>query len=222
MFLLQQILRCGPGRQAEALPRLHWIHEQMAAHSGAAGMMVAKYLGNPSDYLILRQWQDRAAYDDFMSGPGGHFPRSKPAGLYDSLDVGHNWEEVLFTPGYAQGSFLWRSRFEVLPENWDEFIRLRRDDDKLAQWFGLAEHPGDDAGVFVSSHTFRSTDNHNEALAIVRLKDRGAMEDIVASPSRTEIVGQLMQRATHDGRAAAPRDSVWSDCFEVVDEIPSN
>ena len=32
MFLLQQIQHCGPGRQAEAVKRLHWIHAQMAEH----------------------------------------------------------------------------------------------------------------------------------------------------------------------------------------------
>src|SRR5581483_4850808 len=166
MFLLQQVLRCGPGRQAEAVSRLHWIHGQMAAHPGARGMVIAKYLGNATDFLILRQWQDRAAYNGFMASPGGQFPRSKPAGIYDSLDIPHNWEEVLHTPGYASGSFIWRSRYRIEPERWDEFLRLRREDDKLAQWYALAEHPGAKFGALVEARTFRSSDDPQDAMAI--------------------------------------------------------
>jgi quinol monooxygenase YgiN len=221
MFLLLQILRCGPGRQAEAVKRLNWIHSQMAAHPGSAGMIVAKYLGNPFDLLILRQWQDRAAYDNFMASPGGQFPQSKPPGIYDSLDVSHNWEEVLHTPGYVEGKFLWRSGYRVPAGRWDEFLKLRKEDDKLAQWYKLAEHPGAKFGGLVYARTFKNTDDESEALSLVRLEDREAMEDIVASPSRAETAAQLSQRETHPGSARAPRDSMFSDCFEVVDELPS-
>jgi hypothetical protein len=219
MFLLQQILRCGPGRQREAVQRLHWIHGQMADHSGSAGMIVAKHLGNPFDFLILRQWQDRAAYDDFMRSPAGQFPQSKPPGIYDSLDVPHNWDEVLFTQGDAQGNFLWRSGYRVPGERWSEFLKLRAEDDKLAQWYQLAEHPGTATGALVASRTFRSLDDAEDALALVRLQDRQAMEDIVASPSRNAVAAALTQGALHPGSARAPRDSASSDCFEIVDEF---
>ncbi len=219
MFLLQQILRCGPGRQREAVARLHWIHAQMAEHPGSAGMVVARYLGNPVDLLILRRWRDRDAYDDFMRSPGGQFPRSKPPGIYESLNVGHNWEEVAFTPGDAQGGFLWRSGFRVPAERWPEFLRLRAEDDKLAQWYQLAEHPGATAGALVRAQTFRSLDDAEEALALVRLQDRRAMEDIVASPSRAAIAAALSGGALHPGSARAPRDAIFSDCFEIVDEF---
>jgi quinol monooxygenase YgiN len=222
MFLLQQILRCGPGRQREALERLHWIHGLMAGHPGSAGMIVARYLGNPVDLLILRQWRDRDAYDDFMRSPAGQFPQSKPPGIYDSLEVGHNWEEVAFTPGDAEGGFLWRSGYRVPAERWPEFLRLRAEDDKLAQWYQLAEHPGSATGALVSARTFRSLDDPQEALALVRLQDRQAMEDIVASPSRAAIAAALMQGETHPGSARAPRDSAFSDCFEVVDEFTAH
>jgi hypothetical protein len=219
MFLLLQILRCSAGRQAEAVARLHWIHEQMARHPGAQGMVVAKYLGNPTDFLILRQWQDRTDYESFMASPAGDFPKSKPAGIYDSLPVAHHWNEVLYTPGYAVGDFIWRSTYRVSPERWDDFLRLRKEDDKLAQWYALAERPGIRFGALVEARTFRSADDSSDAMAIVRLQDRAAMEDIVAAPSRAEIVAQLMARETHPGNASAPRDSVLSECYEVVDEI---
>jgi len=221
MFLLQQILRCGPGRQAEALERLHWIHGQMAEHVGSAGTIVAKYLGNPFDFLILRQWQDRAAYDDFMASPAGQFPRSKPAGIYDSLDILHNWDDVLHMPGYVTGNFIWRLGYRVPADRWEEFLKLRIEDDKLAQWYGLAEHPGTKFGALVSSRTFRSADDPEQALSLVRLQDREAMEDIVTSPSRAEIAAQLNERERHPGSARAPRDALYSDCFEVVDEFPA-
>lgn len=219
MFVLQQILRCGPGRQAEAVNRLNWIHGQMAEHPGAAGMIVAKYLGNLTDLLILRHWQDRAAYDDFMAGPGGQFPASKPAGIYDSLDVGHNWEEVMFTPGYATGDFIWRSGYLVTSAGWDEFLKLKREDDKLAQWYQLAEHPDRKVGALVYSRTLRSMDDPSQVLSLVRLQDRQALEDIVASPSRAEIDAQTGNRAKHPGTANAPRGALYSTWFEVVDEF---
>jgi hypothetical protein len=220
MFLLQKILRCGPGRQSEALKRLDWIHSQMAKHPGSAGMIVAKYLGNPFDFLILRQWQDRASYDDFMGSPAGQFPLSKPPNIYESLDVGHNWEEVLFTPGNATGDFLWRNGYRVEQDRWDEFLKLRAEDDKLAQWYHLAEHPGSEGGALVYSRTLRSADYRENALALVRLQDRRAMEDIVASPSRAAIAAAITQGALHPGTARVPRDSAYSDCFEIVDELP--
>ena len=220
MFLLQQVLRCGPGRQAEALARLTWIHTQMAAHPGSAGMLVAKYLGNPVDLLILRQWQDRAACDDFLASPAGRFPESEPPGLYDGLEVLHSWDEVLFTPGYVSGNFIWRLGYEVPGARWPEFLRLRTEEDKLAQWYGLAEHAGTKFGALVSSRTFRRLDDREQALTLVRLEDRQAMEDIAASPSRAEIAALISGRAVHPGNARAPRDSLYSDCFEVVDEFP--
>jgi quinol monooxygenase YgiN len=218
MFLLQQILRCGQGRQREAAQRLHWIHGQMADHPGSAGMVVAKHLGNPFDFLILRQWRDRAACDDFMRSPAGQFPHSKPPGIYDSLDVGHNWDEVLFTPGNSQGNFLWRSGYRVATDRWDEFLKLRAEDHKLAQWYQLAEHPGTATGALVCARTFRSLDDAEDALALVRLQDRQAMEDIVASPSRAAIAAAITENGLHPGTARAPRDSAYSDCFEIVDE----
>ena len=57
MFVLIQILRCGSGRQHVGLKRLHWIHGLMSAKEDSGGCVVAKHLGNPFDYLILRFWQ---------------------------------------------------------------------------------------------------------------------------------------------------------------------
>jgi quinol monooxygenase YgiN len=223
MFLLQQILRCGPGRQREAVKRLNWIHSQMAAHPGSAGMLVARYLGNPVDVLILRQWKTREAYEDFMQSPAGQFPQSKPAGIYDSLDIGHNWEEVIHTDGNApSGDFIWRGQYRIPAERWEEFLKLRRDDDKLAQWYQLAEHPGSSFGALVYAQTFRNLDNPEEALVITRLQDRQAMEDIVASPSRNAIEAAISLGDLHPGTARAPRGALLSDCFEVVDEVASS
>jgi hypothetical protein len=219
MFLLQQILRCGPGRQGEALKRLNWIHSQMAVHPGSDGMIVARYLGNPFDYLVLRQWQGRPAYEDFMRSPAGRFPQSKPEGIYESLDVGHDWEEVLYTPGEAAGAFLWRSGYRIAREGWEEFLKLRANEDLLAQWYQLAAHPGSAAGALVSARTFRSLDDDENALSLVRLQDRQAMEDIVTSPSRAAIAAAISRGAVHPGSAHAPRDAAYSDCFEIVDEL---
>ena len=221
-FLLQQILRCGPGRQPEAVKRLHWIHEQMAAHSGSVRMCVAKYLGNPTDFLILRQWTDRDSFDSFMASPAGQFPRSKPPGIYDSLDIPHFWQQTLLTPGNATGDFLWRSYFAVPHGEWEGFLATRAEDDQLAQWYQLAEHPGSEVGALVYSETFRNLEDDSQALSIVRLQDRVAMEDIVASPSRAAIDARLGYGALHPGSARAPRGPIHTDCFEIVDEIVSS
>ena len=98
---------------------------------------------------------------------------------------------------------------------------LRREDDKMSQWFALAEHPGSKYGALVEARTFRSSDDATQAMSIVRLQDRTAMEDLAAAPSRAEIVAQLARRETHPGSAKAPRDGIVSECFEVVDEIPA-
>jgi hypothetical protein len=219
MFLAQQKLRCEIGGTGEAIHRIHRIHEQMATHPKALGMIVAKYLGNLTDLLVLRQWQDRAAFDEFMSSSSEELSQSESVDLFTSLPVAQHWDEVMHTPGYVKGSFIWRSTYHIAPERWDIFLKLRRDDDKLAQWYALAEHPGTQFASLVEARTFRGCDDARDAMAIIRLQDREAMEDIVAAPSRAEIVAQLMERETHPRSARAPRDCNFSECYELVDEI---
>lgn len=199
MFLLQQVLRTAPGRQTEAVKRLRWIHTQMAEHPGSAGTIVAKFLGNPIDLLILRMWKDQAAYTDFMRGPGGQFPRSKPSGIYDSLDVGHNWEEALGTDGNAEGGFILRSGFKVQPDRWEDFLKHRKEIDTLAGWYG----------GLVRVQTFRNLDNGEEALVLMRLRDREAMEELVVSPSKVAL----------DSKAQESAAELFSECLAIVDEF---
>jgi len=65
MFVLQEILRVRNTRQSEAVKRLNWIHGLMQPQPGFVGATVSRYLGNPTDYLILRAFESGDAYRAF-------------------------------------------------------------------------------------------------------------------------------------------------------------
>ena len=185
MFTLMQILRCGSGRQKEALKRLHWIHALMAERDDSGGCIVAKHLGNPIDLLILRMWRTEEAMKrgtrSYYQERWPLFPPNEPEGIYQTQDIAHHWEEVLRLEGSSAGPFIWRSTLHVAPERWDDFLQCRREDDALM----------DQGGRLVSSSTLRSTENDSEALVLVRLRDRQALEDVVADPERIRIETRL-------------------------------
>ncbi len=81
MFLLQEVLRVRNTRQTEAVKRLNWIHGLMQPNPGFVSAVVARYLGNPTDYLILRAWADKDAYLAFRQTPdGSELPEGPPRG----------------------------------------------------------------------------------------------------------------------------------------------
>jgi hypothetical protein len=210
MLVLVQILRCGSGRQKEALKRLHWIHGLMAERDDSGGCIVAKHLGNPIDLLILRFWQTREAMERrtnaYYQDRWPLFPSNEPEGIYQTQDITHHWEEVMRTDGDAKGGFIWRSTFRVPRDRWPEFMKLRETDDAVMR----------KSGGLVHSRTFRSTENDEEALSLVRLKDRTSLDQIVVGPEHAAIETNLREVAA---MLEYPELNIFgSECFEIVDE----
>ncbi len=205
MFLLQEVLRVRNTRQSEAIKRLNWIHGLMKPSPGFVRGSVARFLGNPTDYLILRAWQDRDAYLAFRATPEGQdYPKSRPEGLYEGLPVGREWDLKIDSTGDVAGNYLVRSIYRVTPENADEFVQNRERHDGLA-----LQVPGT-AGL----QTFRSLDQDSEHsdtfLCLARRTDRDAYDAYLESPQSAEY------RA---GNRRGLYATVSTECYEVVDEV---
>jgi hypothetical protein len=210
MLVLMQILRCGSGRQKEALKRLHWIHGLMAERSDSGGCIVGKHLGNPIDLLILRFWQTPEAMarrtNSYYQDRWPLFPPNEPEGIYQTQNIAHHFEEVRHVDGDAEGGFIWRSTLKVPRDQWDAFLALRDADDAIMK----------KSGSLVHARTFRSTENDEEALVLVRLRDRQALDAIMVEPERAKLETQL--REITEPLDYPDLDVFHSECFEVVDE----
>ena len=211
MLVLMQILRCGSGRQKEALKRLQWIHALMAERPDSGGCIVAKHLGNPIDLLILRMWQTQEAMmrrtNSYYQDRWPLFPPNEPEGIYQTQDIAHHWDEVLRLEGAADGRFIWRSTFKVPRDRWEDFLKCRREDDALIQ----------KAGGLVLSSTLRNVEDEEEALVLMRLRDRQVMEDVVVDPKRAAVETRINDLASPlDYRDL---DVFQSECFEIIDEL---
>ena len=205
MFLLQEVLRVRNTRQSEAIERLNWIHGLMQPNPGFVKASVARYLGNPTDYLILRAWADRDAYLAFRATPDGQdYPKSRPEGLYEALPAGREWTLEIDSPGSVAGDYLVRSVYRVAPEDATEFIENRRRHDGLAlQVEGTAV-----------LQTFRCQDQESEHsdtfLCLARRTDRDAYNAYLESAQSAEY------RA---GNRRGLYATVSTECYEVVDEV---
>ncbi len=205
MYLFQELLRVRNTRQAEAIKRLNWIHGLMQPHAGFVGGEVARYLGNPTDYLVLRVWQDREAFQIFRQTPDGqNYPKSRPEGLYEGLPVGREWDVEIDSIGDVPGDYLVRSVYRVASENAAEFVQNRQRHDGLA-----LQVPGT-AGL----QTFRCLDEDSEHsdtfLCLARRTDRDAYNAYLESPQSAEYRG---------GNRRGLYATVSTECFEVVDEV---
>jgi heme-degrading monooxygenase HmoA len=205
MFLLQEILRVRNTRQSEAVKRLNWIHGLMKGHPGFVAGSVARYLGNPTDYLILRMWDNGDAWRTFRATEDGqNYPKSRPEGLYEGVPVGRDWELVIDSPGSASGGYLVRSIYRVTPENAREFIENRRRHDGLAlQVAGTA-----------SLQTFQCQDKdseHSDTFLCLALRTgRDAYNAYLESPQSAEY---------RSGNRRGLYSTVSTECYEVVDEV---
>ena len=205
MFLLQEVLRVRNTRQTEAVKRLNWIHGLMQPHSGFVRGVVGRYLGNPTDYLILRMWQNREAFQAFReTSDGQDYPKSRPEGLYEGLPVGREWDVEIDSPGDAAGDYLVRSVYRVAPENAGEFIQNRQRHDTLA-----LQVP-ETAGL----QTFRCLDQDSEYsdtfLCLARRRDRDAYNAYLEGPQSAEYRG---------GNRRGLYSTVSTECYEIVDEV---
>ena len=210
MLVLMQILRCGSGRQKEAMKRLHWIHGLMSARDDSGGCIAAKHLGNPIDIMILRYWQTAEAMarrtNSYYQDEWPLFPPNEPEGIYQTQDISHHFEETSLVKGAASGDFIWRSTYRVAEGRSDDCLALWAEIDVLLQ-----KRPG-----LVSAGTYRGVDDANEALRLVRLRDRAALEALAVQPELVELETRLSALAAP---LSYPELNIFeSECFEVVDE----
>jgi heme-degrading monooxygenase HmoA len=205
MFLLQEILKVRNTRQTEAVKRLNWIHGLMKPQPGFVRGVVARYLGNPTDYLILRAWDSAEAYRAFrQTEDGQNYPKSRPEGLYEGVPVGREWELKIDSPGEVEGDFLVRSIYRVTPENAEEFIENRRRHDALAlQVSGTA-------GLQTWQCQDQDSEHADTFLCLARRTGRDAYNDYLESPQSAEY------RA---GNRRGLYSTVATECYEVVDEV---
>lgn len=205
MYALQEILRCSNSRQDEAIKRLQWIHGLMKPAPGFVRAQVSRYLGNPTDYLILRVWDSQQDWTNFRATPDGqNYPKDRPEGLYEGLPVGRNWERVIDSPAGATGNYLVRSIYKVGDGRGDEFITNRERHDGLA-----VQVPGT-----VGLETWRCTDDTEEHkdtfLCLARRVDRDAYNDYLQSPQAAEY---------RKGNARGLYRTQSTECYEIVDEL---
>jgi heme-degrading monooxygenase HmoA len=204
MFLLQEVLRVRNTRQSEAVKRLNWIHGLMKPNPGFVSAIVARYLGNPTDYLILRAWADRDSYLAFRQTPDGqNYPKDRPEGLYEGQPVGREWQLEIDSKGSGAGDFLVRSLYRVAPENGDEFVENRRRHDGLA-----LRVPGT-----ASLQTLRCLDKDSEHsdtfLCLARRTDRNAYNAYLESDESAQY---------RQGNRRGLYSTLSTECYEVVDE----
>lgn len=205
MFLLQEILKVRNTRQTEAVQRLNWIHNLMKPHERFVAGVVARYLGNPTDYLVLRMWDSGDAYRAFrQTEDGQNYPKSRPEGLYEGVPVGREWELKIDSPGSGPGPYLVRSVYRVAPENAGEFVENRRRHD------GLALQVPETASL----QTFQCLDTDSEHsdtfLCLARRVSRDAYNAYLESPQSAEY---------RSGNRRGLYSTVSTECYEVVDEV---
>ncbi len=206
MYALQEILRVSNSRQNEAIKRLQWIHGLMKPSPGFVKAQVSRFLGNPTDYLILRIWDSQEDWTNFRATPDGqNYPKDRPEGLYEGLPVGRNWERVINSPAGATGNYLVRSIYKVGDgHTGDEFIANRERHDGLA-----VQVPGT-----VGLETWRCTDDTEENkgtfLCLARRVDRDAYNDYLQSPQAAEY---------RKGNVRGMYKTLSTECYEVVDEL---
>jgi heme-degrading monooxygenase HmoA len=205
MFLVQEILRVRNTRQSEAIKRLNWIHSLMQPQPGFAWALVARYLGNPTDYLILRVFESGDAFRAFrQTEDGQNYSKSRPEGLYEGVPVGRQWDLRIDSAGSVKGDYLVRSVYGVGPDDAEEFIENRKRHDGLA-----LQVPGT-----ASLQTFACLDDTEEHkgtfLCIARRTDRDAYNAYLESPQSAEY---------RQGNRRGLYKTLGTECYEVVDEV---
>ena len=205
MFLFQELLKVTQTRQSELIARQHWIHGLMQPAKGFAGATLSRFGGNPSDYLVLRTWDDEQSFLDFRAGPDGNYGKSRPEGLFEGVTAGRRYELVIDSPGDAQGGYIVRSQYSV-GEGHDpqEFIDNRRRHDALA-----LQVPGHQY-----LRTFRCLDEEGPGagtmLVIARRTSRDAYNQYLESEQAKQY------RA---GNVRGLYKTLGTECYEVVDEL---
>jgi heme-degrading monooxygenase HmoA len=205
MFLFQEFLKVNNRRQSELVQRQNWIHGLMKPNKGFAGADLARYMGNATDYLVLRKWDSEADFLAFRQTPDGqNYPKSRPEGLFEGLPAGRRYDCVIDSKSNAKGGFLVRSTYAVPEGREDEFVANRQRHDGLAQ-----QVPGT-----VYLQTFRCLDEEGDSkgtfLCIARRTDRDAYNSYLESAQAEEY---------RKGNVRGLYKTLATELFELVDEV---
>jgi heme-degrading monooxygenase HmoA len=204
MFLFQELLKVTQTRQSELIARQHWIHGLMQPSKGFVGAQLSRYLGNPTDYLVLRMWESEDAFTAFRAGPDGNYGKNRPEGLFEGVASGRRYESVIESPGSAKGNFLVRSIYGVEPENDDAFVANRQRHDGLA-----LQVPGT-----ALLNTFKCVDTEGDSvntyLCIAQRVDRDAYNTYLESEQSAEY---------RKGNVRGMYKTISTQCYEIVDEV---
>jgi heme-degrading monooxygenase HmoA len=200
MYLLQEILHFGTGRNSEAIKRLNWIHSVMQPNPGFVAAQICSYLGNSSRHLILRMWEDKESFTAFRATDGGQsYSKNRPEGIYEGQPVGREWEDIIDTPGDAKGNFLIRGIFDITEGRWDDYTTLRKSQDEVHKQTGGLQY----------SRNFKQLDEENQALMLIR------------KTSREDHLKYMESHLLADVRRSGPSGTFTAkgnEYYEIIDE----
>ena len=201
MYLVQEILHFGTGRNSEAVKRLNWIHTLMQPNPGFVAAQICSYLGNSSRHLILRMWEDKESFMAFRATPEGQsYSQNRPEGIYEGQPVGREWEDIIDTQGTDKGNFLIRGVFDITEGRWDDYISLRKSQDEVHQKMGGLQY----------SRNFRQLDQENSALMLIR------------KTSREDHLKYMESHLVTDLRSTGPTGTFTpqgNEYYEIIDEL---
>jgi heme-degrading monooxygenase HmoA len=201
MYLLQEILHFGTGRNSEAIKRLNWIHSLMQPNPGFVAAQICSYLGNSSRHLILRMWEDKDAFTTFRATPDGQgYAKNRPEGIYEGQPVGREWEDIIDTPGTAKGNFLIRGVFDITEGRWDDYTALRKGQDEVHKEMGGLQY----------SRNFKQLDEENSALMLIR------------KTSREDHLKYMESHLLANLRTTGPTGTFTAkgnEYYEIIDEV---
>ena len=204
MYLVQEVLHVANGKNPEAVKRLNWIHSLMQPQPGFVGAQVCAYMGNSSRHLILRMWEDKAAFEAFRATPeGSGYSKNRPPGLYEGQPCGREWELLQETAGPDTGSFLIRGEFTVNDGRWDDYLAVREAQGALQL----------ESGGLQYARNFRQLDTENGALALVRKTGKEDHMRYVESLTKSDL------RNTAPPGHSAPRSGEYMEYYEIIDEV---
>jgi quinol monooxygenase YgiN len=201
MLVLHEKLSATPSRQREVVERVGSIHGYMRQHPGFLHALVARYLGNPNEYLVMRWW--RSAEDLAEHGRNPAVPNwgaNRPEGIYLEPPKTTRWQAVTeFGP--PPTGFLVRT------------IYRPKDGDAARQAADLNQHAREavEHGVMTAAQVLTASDEgdfRGTLLLLAGFKNRDAFDLYLTGREGA---------ALNDPNGSL--ELVLTGCFEVVAEV---
>ena len=200
MYLVQEILHFGNGRNSEAVKRLNWIHSLMQPQPGFVCAQVCAFLGNSSRHLVLRMWEDKDAFLAFRATPDGSgYSANRPPGIYEGQPCGREWDLAAETLGPATGDWLMRGEFDIAEGRWDDYFTLRKMQDEAHL----------SSGGLVVARQLKQVDAENAALMLIRKTGRA---------DHLKYMENENQPGANPDRPRGTFTARGNEYYEIVDE----